>query len=152
MLSQLTLRFHKKLIEALKIRAGHENTSVNALAARFLDDGLKTAAAGDGYFQLVADPEATVRQLYRYIILGQTFGTAPVSRDELRFILAYAREAFICGQNRLATLPALRTLLDITRDLLAWQAENDRTVDRHYLQGIFRLPGDNLVEVSAPMI
>ena len=24
MLSQLTLRFHKKLIEALKIRAGHE--------------------------------------------------------------------------------------------------------------------------------
>ncbi|ELS2120961.1 hypothetical protein QPQ57_003912 [Salmonella enterica subsp. enterica serovar Infantis] len=36
MLSQLTLRFHKKLIEALKIRAGHENTSVNALAARFL--------------------------------------------------------------------------------------------------------------------
>ena len=101
MLSQLTLRFHKKLIEALKIRAGHENTSVNALAARFLDDGLKTAAAGDGYFQLVADPEATVRQLYRYIILGQTFGTAPVSRDELRFILAYAREAFICGQNRL---------------------------------------------------
>ncbi|HCN8396467.1 TPA: transcriptional repressor pifC, partial [Escherichia coli] len=25
MLSQLTLRFHKKLIEALKIRAGHEN-------------------------------------------------------------------------------------------------------------------------------
>ncbi|EEY6229494.1 TPA: transcriptional regulator [Escherichia coli] len=146
MLSQLTLRFHKKLIEALKIRAGHENTSVNALAARFLDDGLKTAAAGDGYFQLVADPEATVRQLYRYIILGQTFGTAPVSRDELRFILAYAREAFICGQNRLATLPALRTLLDITRDLLAWQAENDRSVDRHYLQGIFRLPGDNLVE------
>lgn len=51
----------QKLIEALKIRAGHENTSVNALAARFLDDGLKTAAAGDGYFQLVADPEATVR-------------------------------------------------------------------------------------------
>ncbi|HBH9829000.1 TPA: transcriptional regulator, partial [Escherichia coli] len=84
--------------------------------------------------------------MYRYIILGQTFGTAPVSRDELRFILAYAREAFICGQNRLATLPALRTLLDITRDLLAWQAENDRTVDRHYLQGIFRLQGDNLVE------
>lgn len=84
--SLLTLHFHKKLIEALKIRAGHENTSVNALAARFLDDGLKTAAAGDGYFQLVADPEATVRQLYRHIILGQTFGTAPVSRDELRFI------------------------------------------------------------------
>ncbi len=30
MLSQLNLRFHKKLIEALKVRAGRENTSVNA--------------------------------------------------------------------------------------------------------------------------
>ena len=29
MLSQLNLRFHKKLIEALKVRAGRENTSVN---------------------------------------------------------------------------------------------------------------------------
>jgi len=143
MLSQLNLRFHKKLIEALKVRAGRENTSVNALAERFLDDGLKTVAPGDGYFQLVADPEATVRQLYRHIILGQTFGTAPVSRDELRFLLAYAREAFMRGRNRVATLPALRTLLDITRDLLAWQAENDRPVDGHYLKGIFRLAGEN---------
>lgn len=82
MLSQLNLRFHKKLIGALKARAGAENVSVNALAERFLDDGLKTAAASDGYFQLIADPETTVRQLYRHIILGQTFGTAPVSRDE----------------------------------------------------------------------
>lgn len=146
MLSQLNLRFHKKLIEALKMRAGRENTSVNALAERFLDNGLKTAAAGDGYFQLVADPEATVRQLYRHIILGQTFGTAPVSRDELRFILTCAREAFICGQNRLATLPALGTLLDITRDLLAWQVDNDRPVDGHWLKGIFRLTGENWME------
>ncbi len=146
MLSQLNLRFHKKLIEALKVRAGRENTSVNALAERFLDDGLKTVAPGDGYFQLVADPDAAVRQLYRHIILGQTFGTAPVSRDELRFILAHAREAFICGQNRLATLPALDTLLDITRDLLAWQVEHDRPVDSHYLKGIFRLAGENWTE------
>ncbi|MCO6029612.1 transcriptional regulator [Enterobacter hormaechei] len=146
MLSQLNLRFHKKLIEALKVRAGRENTSVNALAERFLDDGLKTVALGDGYFQLVADPDATVRQLYRHIILGQTFGTAPVSRDELRFILVYAREAFLCGRNRVATLPALRTLLDITRGLLAWQAENDRPVDGHYLKGIFRLAGENWAE------
>lgn len=146
MLSQLNLRFHKKLIEALKIRAGRENTSVNALAERFLDDGLKTVAPGDGYFQLVADPDATVRQLYRHIILGQTFGSAPVSRDELRFILVHAREAFLRGQNRLATLPALGTLLDITRDLLAWQIENDRPVDGHYLKGIFRLTGENWTE------
>ncbi|HBZ3621253.1 TPA: transcriptional regulator [Klebsiella pneumoniae] len=146
MLSQLNLRFHKKLIDALKTRAGCENTSVNALAERFLDDGLKTVAPGDGYFQLVADPDATVRQLHRHIILGQTFGTAPVSRDELRFILTCAREAFLCGQNRVATLPALHTLLDITRDLLAWQAEHDRSVDSHYLKGIFRLAGQNWTE------
>jgi len=146
MLSQLNLRFHKKLIEALKVRAGRENTSVNALAERFLDDGLKTAAAGDGYFQLVADPEATVRQLYRHIILGQTFGSAPISRDELRFMLAYAREAFMRGHGRLATLPALRTLLTITRDLLAWQVANDRPVDGPYLKGIFRLNGEKWVE------
>ncbi|MCL6747003.1 transcriptional repressor PifC [Kosakonia sp. R1.Fl] len=146
MLSQLNLRFHKKLIEALKVRAGRENTSVNALAERFLDDGLKTAATGDGYFQLIADPEATVRQLYRHIILGQTFGTSTPSRDELRFVLVHAREAFLRGQSRLATLPALGTLLDITRDLLSWQVEHDRPVDGHYLKGIFRLAGENWTE------
>ncbi|MNE06683.1 Transcriptional repressor PifC [compost metagenome] len=146
MLSQLTLRFHKKLIEALKVRAGRENTSVNALAERFLDDGLKTVSTSDGYFQLIADPEATVRQLYRNIILGQTFGTSAFSRDELRFILTYAREAFVRGQGRIATLPALRTLLDITRDLLVWHVASDRPLDDHYLTGIFRLRGDNLME------
>ena len=146
MLSQLNLRFHKKLIEAMKVRAGRENTSVNALAERFLDDGLKTVAPGDGYFQLIADPEATVRQLYRHIILGQSFGTATVSRDELRFILVHAREAFLRGQGRLATLPALRTLMDITRDLLAWYVASDRPLDDHYLTGIFRLAGENWTE------
>ncbi|EFT4510277.1 transcriptional regulator [Salmonella enterica subsp. enterica serovar Stanley] len=143
MLSQLNLRFHKKLIGALKARAGAENVSVNALAERFLDDGLKTAATGDGYFQLIADPEATVRQLYRHIILGQAFGAAPMTRDELHFILVHAREAFLRGHNRLTTLPALGTLLDISRDLLAWQVEHERPVDGPWLKGIFRLAGEN---------
>lgn len=146
MLSQLNLRFHKKLIEALKVRAGRENTSVNALAERFLDDGLKTVAPGDGYFQLIADPETTVRQLYRHIMLGQTFGAAPVTRDELQFMLIHAREAFMRGHGRLATLPALRTLLGITRDLLAWQVASERPVDAPYLKGIFRLKGEKWVE------
>ncbi|MFZ5316468.1 transcriptional regulator [Enterobacter asburiae] len=146
MLSQLTLRFHKKLIGALKLRAGEENISVNALAERFLDDGLKTAATGDRYFQLIADPEATIRQLYRHTILGQTFGTSALSRDELRFMLVHSREAFLRGHNRLATLPALGTLLDITRDLLAWQVEHGHPVDGHYLKGIFRLAGENWTE------
>lgn len=143
MLSQLTLRFHKKLIEALKIRAGHENTSVNALAERFLDDGLKTAAAGDGYFQLMADPQATVQQLYRRIILGQTFGMDPVSRDELRFMLVAARQGYMQGRNRLVTQPALMTLLQITRELLAWQVEHGRVTDEYYLKGTFKLAGEN---------
>ncbi|HDQ4235110.1 TPA: transcriptional regulator [Klebsiella pneumoniae] len=146
MLSQLTLRFHKKLIGALKIRAGAENISVNALAERFLDDGLKTVTAGDGWFALMADPQATVRQLYRHIILGQTFGASPVSRDELRFILVHAREAFLRGHNRLVTLPALGTLLAITRDLLAWRVDHDCPIDGHYLKGIFRLNGEHWTE------
>lgn len=40
----------------------------------------------------------------------------------------------------------LHTLLDITRDLLAWQVEHDRPVDGHYLKGIFRLAGENWTE------
>ncbi len=57
----LNLCFHKKLIEALRARAEAENVSVNALDEDFLDDGLRTVAVGDGYFQLVADPDTTAR-------------------------------------------------------------------------------------------
>lgn len=39
------------------------------------------------------------------------------------------------------TLPALQMLLDITGELLAWQAEHDMPVDLSYLQGIFNLQG-----------
>ncbi|ECE0486466.1 transcriptional regulator [Salmonella enterica subsp. enterica] len=84
--------------------------------------------------------------MYRHIILGQTFGSAPVTRDELRFMLNHARDAFLHGKDRLATLPALGTLLYITRDLLALQVENDRPVDGPYLKGIFRLAGENWTE------
>ncbi|VCX68958.1 Transcriptional repressor PifC [Klebsiella quasipneumoniae] len=119
------------------MRAGRENTSVNAPAERFLDNGLKTVAPGDGYFQLIADPEATVRQLYRHIILGQTFGTSALSATNCALSRS-RREAFMRGHNRLATLPALDTLLDITGNLLARQVEHDRPVDGHYLKGIFR--------------
>lgn len=77
MLSQLNLHFHKKLITSLKTRASSENISVNALAERFLDNSLKTAKTSDGYFQLIVDTDATVQQLHRHIILGQTYGTSP---------------------------------------------------------------------------
>lgn len=144
MQSQLTLRFHKKLIEALKIRAGHENTSVNALAERFLDGGLNTAAAGDSYFQLIADPETTIRQLYRKI-LGVSLGGEPVSRDELRFMLTSARQGYLRGHHRLVTRPALGTLLQIVRELLTWQVEQGRVRDEHYLRGTYRLRDGDLL-------
>ncbi|BEN52653.1 transcriptional regulator (plasmid) [Serratia marcescens] len=143
MLSQLNLRFHKKLIDALKVRAGRENTSVNALAERFLDDGLKTTAAGDGYFQLVADPDATVRQLYRKIVAGVSW--EPVSRDELRFMLVSARQGYLRGRHRLVTRPTLSTLLQIVRELLTWQVEQDRVRDEHYLRGTYRLSDGDLL-------
>ena len=141
MLSQLTLRFHKKLIEALKIRAGHENTSVNALAERFLDSALKTTAPEDSYLALLADRDEAIRQMYRKIMLGQTFGLAPVTRDELRLLLGLAQEGCVHGRNRLVTRPALQMLLDITGELLAWQTEHNMPVDLPYLQGIFHLQG-----------
>ena len=143
MLSQLTLRIHKKLIEALKIRAGHENTSVNALAERFLDGALKTAAPEDTYLQLIADPHAALEQMYRKIMLGQTFGLAPVTRDELRLLLGLAQEGYVHGRNRLVTHPALQTLLDITGELLAWQERHGMEIDLPYLQGIYHLRGDS---------
>ncbi|QXD01319.1 hypothetical protein MKleb_5892 (plasmid) [Klebsiella sp. PL-2018] len=43
--------------------------------------------------------------------------------------------------------------MDITQDLLTWQAENDRPVDGHYLKGIFRLAGENwTVEFDAFLV
>ncbi len=60
-------------------------------------------------------------------------------------MLVHTGEAFLRGHNRLATLPALGTLLDITRDLLARQVEHDRPVDDHYLKGIFPA-GENWME------
>ncbi|HDU5045499.1 TPA: transcriptional regulator [Klebsiella aerogenes] len=142
MLSQLTLRFHKKLIEALKIRAGHENTSVNALAERFLNTALKAPAPDDSYLALVADREGAIREMYRKIILGQTFDVAPVTCDELRLLLGLAQEGYVNGRNRLVSLPALQTLLTIAGELLAWQVAHDMPVDLPYLQGIYHLTGE----------
>lgn len=152
MLSQLNLRFHKKLIGALKARAGAENVSVNALAERFLDDGLKTTTPEDSYLQLVSDPHAAMQQMYAKIVLGQTFGGATVSRDELRYLLGLAQEGYVTGQRRLVTRPALQTLLDITRELLVWQTEHGMPQDISYMKGTFRLKGENPAEECADFI
>ncbi|MEL5743795.1 transcriptional regulator, partial [Escherichia coli] len=72
MLSQLNLRFHKKLIEALKTRAGRENTSVNALAERFVRGRLKTGMRGGGYFLVIVATKITEGQLNPQMMLGWT--------------------------------------------------------------------------------
>ncbi|WP_263064746.1 transcriptional regulator [Dickeya dadantii] len=141
MLSQLTLRFPKKLIERLKNRAATENTSVNALAERLMETSLQGSAAGGEYLRLVTDPDESLRQLYRQLILGQNFGAAAPSRDTLQFLLELAHQGYSRGQGQLVSVPRLRILLDITFELLAWQVENSQPVDGHYLKGTFGLAG-----------
>ncbi|STM86779.1 replication protein RepC [Escherichia coli] len=96
MLSQLNLRFHKKLIEALKTRAGRENTSVNALAERFLDDGLKTVAPGDGYFSAHCRSGGH----------GPAAVPAYHSGPDLRHVSALPRRTALCPGSRQGGLPA----------------------------------------------
>lgn len=143
MLSQLNLRFPKQLIATLKLRAAGENISVNALAERFLDDGLHSATAGDEYLQLAADPDEALRQLYRQLILGQTFGTTALSRDTLRFLLELAHQGYCRGQGQMVSVDRLRVLLEITFALLTWQLDNQQPVDSHYLKGTFGFAGDD---------
>lgn len=143
MLSQLTLRFPKKLIERLKNRATSENTSVNALAERLMETSLVGSAAGEEYLQLITDPDAALAKLYRQLILGQTLGTPGVSRDTLRFILDLAHAAYALDHSQLVNRSRLQVLLDITGELLFWQLENGHAVDSHYLKGTFGFRGED---------
>lgn len=143
MLSQLTLRFPKNLIERLKNRATTENTSVNALAERLMETSLMGSAAGEEYLQLVTDPDAALAKLYRQLILGQTLGATGVSRDTLRFMLDLAHTAYTRGQSQLVSRSRLKVLLDITGELLFWQLDNGHTIDSHYLKGIFGFQGED---------
>ncbi|MCT4707678.1 transcriptional regulator [Enterobacteriaceae bacterium H16N7] len=145
MLSQLTLRFPKKLIESLKNRAATENTSVNALAERLVETSLKGSSLTDDYLRLATDPDAAVRQLYRQIVLGETFGQRGMTRAELRFIIGHAHQAYNRGPgfSQLVRLPVLRTLLEITFELLSWQAARGAAVDSHYLKSTFGLAGED---------
>lgn len=143
MLSQLNLRFPKKLIAALKMRAADEQISVNALAERFLDDGLQTTTAGDEYLRLKSDPDGALRDLYRQLILGQTFSTAAPSRDTLRFLLELAHRGYTIGRGQLISPHRLKTLLEICTDLLTWQVDNGHPVDSHYLKGCWGVAGED---------
>ncbi|MGL4032721.1 transcriptional regulator [Kosakonia cowanii] len=145
MLSQLTLRFPKKLIENLKNRAATENTSVNALTERLVESSLKGSSVTDEYLRLTTDPDAAVRQLYRRIVLGETFGLPALTRAELKFILELSHQAYNRGpgMSQLVRLPVLRTLLEITFELLSWQAVNGLAIDGHYLKSTFGLTGED---------
>ena len=145
MLSQLTLRFPKKLIENLKNRAATENTSVNALTERLVESSLKGSSVTDDYLRLVTDPDAAVRQLYRRIVLGETFDMPVMTRAELKFIIELCHQAYNRGpgQSQLVRLSVLRSLLEITFELLSWQVANDTVSDASHLKSTFGLSGDN---------
>lgn len=145
MLSQLTLRFPKKLIENLKNRAATENTSVNALTERLVESSLKGSSVTDDYLRLVTDPDAAVRQLYRRIVLGETFDMPVMTRAELKFILELCHQAYYRGpgQSQLVRLSVLRSLLEITFELLSWQVANDTVSDASHLKSTFGLSGND---------
>jgi len=150
MISQLTLRFPKKLIETLKNRAASEKTSVNALAERFLDVSLQAPAQDDDYIQLITNPDDTVRHLYRKIILGETFGRQAIRRAELRFLMETAHRSYRdASAGEYVRLPVLETLLKISFALLTWQADNGLPVDSHYIQRTFEFETESWQDESA---
>ncbi|RJT32760.1 transcriptional regulator [Rahnella woolbedingensis] len=150
MLSQLTLRFPKKLIESLKNRAVTEKTSVNALAERFLDVSLQTSAPDDDWLQLTARPDEAVQQLYRKVVLGETFGRQALRRAELRFMMDLAHQAYRqAGAKEFVRWPVLETLLNISFELLVWQAEQGLPVDGHYIKRTFEFDSENWQEEAA---
>lgn len=150
MLSQLTLRFPKKLIESLKNRAVTEKTSVNALAERFLDVSLQTSAPDDDWLQLTTRPDEAVQLLYRKVILGETFGRQALRRAELRFMVELAHQAYRdAGAKEFVRWPVLETLLNISFELLVWQAEQGLPVDGHYIKRTFEFATENWQEEAA---
>ncbi|WP_085072386.1 hypothetical protein [Pantoea alhagi] len=66
-----------------------------------------------------------MRQLYRRIVLGETFGLPALTRAELKFITELAIRPTTAGPglSQLVRLPVLRTLLEITLPLLSGQAQ-----------------------------
>lgn len=142
MLSQLNLRFPKKLIESLKSRASAEETSVNALAGRFIEEKLMASAPDDEWLSLNADPGATRLSLYRKIVRGETFGRQAVTSAELRWLFSCAHQACQTSSTFMSW-PVMEALLGITFDALVYAAENGIPVDTYYINRTFDLTGEN---------
>lgn len=145
MLSQLTLRFPKKLIEGLKSRASAEDTSVNALTEKLLDSALRNTSPDDAYFALQADPAGTRESLYRKVIRGETFGRQSLKTAELRWLFTRAHSACQTG-SAFMSWQVMEALLDITFGALVYASENGITVDTHYINRAFDLTGQNYRE------
>lgn len=142
MLSQLNLRFPKKLIESLKSRASAEDTSVNALAGRFIEEKLMASAPDDEWLSLNADPGATTLSLYRKIVRGETFGRQALKPAELRWLFTRAHQATQTGSTFMSW-PVMEALLGITFDALVYATENGIPVDSYYVNRAFDLTGEN---------
>lgn len=140
MLSQLNLRFPKKLIDSLKLRASAEDTSVNALAGRFIEEKLMASAPDDEWLSLNADPGATNLSLYRKIVRGETFGRQALKPAELRWLFSRAHQACQTGSTFMSW-PVMEALLNITFDALVYAAENGIPVDTYYINRAFDLTG-----------
>lgn len=145
MLSQLNLRFPKKLIDSLKSRASVEETSVNALAGRFIEEKLMASAPGDERLSLNADPGATNQSLYRKIVRGETFGRQALKPAELSYIFYRAHQACQTGSTFMSW-PVMEALLGITFDALVYASENNVPVDTYYINRAFDLTGGNYRE------
>lgn len=64
-----------------QVRVQHWNTQLMPWPYASLLTVLQTDSPGEGYFQLVADPDAMALLLYRHFILEQTFETSSVTCD-----------------------------------------------------------------------
>ncbi|CCJ78263.1 FIG00553847: hypothetical protein [Cronobacter muytjensii 530] len=140
MLSQLNLRFPKKLIESLKSRASAEATSVNALAGRFIEEKLMSAAPDDDSLALNADPAGTRESLYRKIVRGEFFGRQTLRHAELRWLFDHAHRAFMYGSGYVSW-PVIEALMNITFDALLYAEAHKIEVDTFYINRTFDFPG-----------
>lgn len=143
MLSQLNMRFNRDMITRLKNRASAENTSVNALAELFIETGLQTPGSDAAWLRLMEAPDDAVAQLYRQIVAGEIFGSPAPGSAELRFICQFVRKAWVSAHGGMVSSDMLTTLMDITGELLIWQAENGMDIDTYYIKGTLGLKSED---------
>lgn len=141
MISQLTLRVPKKLIELLKNRAGSENISVNALTERFIEHSLQSSAPQDEFVQLSTDPDQSLRQVYRKITGAGAFGPQALTAGELRWFFHQVREALI-SPGELISPQGIETALHISCELAAAALENQLTFDEFYVRRELRVQAE----------